>query len=473
MKRVVLGVAVAATLGASGIYLANADAAETQAPAQLQAEAYSAQSGAQTENTRDTGGGRNVGWLANGDWMEYTNVTIAGADLTARIAAQNPDGGSIELHLGTRDGALLATFPVAFTGNWQKWTTVAAKATSVPTGPQTLFAVMKSASHSDFVNINYFTLGTGTGAGASATPTSAAPSSPAPTPSASTGTSGGGWVKVDQAAWQKQLAAFDAIVPAPVTAGTTRVPEFHVDCTVSNEAKDDPIVFPGQPGASHMHTFFGPGTTASTTPAGLLASQKTTCNSAGDNSAYWVPQLQHNGAPVPIKSMRVYYGSRVKDPSTVKPFPAGLVVVQGDAKLQVPTPKGASGQFWCAGSAEIGRSADGNWPVCAPGGNLIFQLVFQDCWDGVNLDSPNHKLHMGPPKNGVCTGDYPVAVPDLSFMVNYNSLGGDGLTLSSGMASSMHGDFMMGWDPKALGALVKTCVDQNAKCGVTPGFVGG
>jgi hypothetical protein len=175
-----------------------------------------------------------------------------------------------------------------------------------------------------------------------------------------------------------------------------------------------------------------------------------------------------------MKSMRIYYGSRVKDPSKVKPFPQGLVMVQGDAKLQVPTPKNAgSNQFWCAGSAEIGRSADGNMPLCAKGGNLIFQLVFKDCWDGKNLDSPDHKSHMGDPVNGVCAGNYPVAIPDLSFMVNYDSLGGDGLKLSSGLPSSMHGDFMDGWDAAHLNALVKSCLNQSAKCGTTPVFAGG
>jgi hypothetical protein len=282
-----------------------------------------------------------------------------------------------------------------------------------------------------------------------------------------------GWVDVDQARYQRELADYQGIVPPPVPAGTTRVPEFHTDCTIANEAKDDAIIFPRLPGASHMHTFFGPRNDAFMTTETLLAAGSTTCNSPGDNAAYWVPQLQRNGVAVPFKSMRVYYGSRLPDPSAVRPFPPGLVMVQGDAKLQVPTQKGQGNQFWCAGSAEVGRSADGNWPVCAPGGNLIYQLTFKDCWDGKHIDSPDHKSHMGDPVAGKCQGSYPVAVPNLSYMVNYDILGGDGLALSSGMASSMHGDFMNGWDHVKLAALVKTCLNQNAKCGTTPSFTGG
>lgn len=475
--KVVLGAAVVATLGASGFYLANASAAETTVPGRLQAEAYSAQSGAQTEGTNDADGGKDVGWLATGDWLEYKGVTVTGAALSARVASQNTDGGSIELHLGSQTGALLATFPIASTGNWQSWKTVTATAASVPAGPQTLFAVMKSKSPSDFVNLNWFTLGPATAptsAPSSATPSSSTPASATPSASASAtaGAPAAGYVPVDQAAYQKELDAFDAIQPLAIPAGTTRVPEFHTDCAVSGTAPDDPIVFPNMPGASHDHTFFGPKVDASSTGAKLLT-ETTNCSSPGDNSAYWAPTLLKDGKPVPMKSFRAYYGSRLKDPSKVTPFPPGLVMVQGDAKRQVATPKGAAGQFWCAGSAEIGRSADGNWPVCAAGGNLIYQLTFQDCWDGKNVDSPDHKSHMGPSVDGACTGDYPVAVPDISLMINYDSLGGDGLALSSGMASSMHGDFMNAWTPADLSALVKICIDQNAKCGDTPTFTGG
>ncbi|WP_440067021.1 DUF1996 domain-containing protein [Streptosporangium sp. OZ121] len=303
------------------------------------------------------------------------------------------------------------------------------------------------------------------------TPKPTTTSTPKPTSSATPTTTApaGGWVPVNQAAWKKTLDAYNKVAPQAVPAGIVRVPEFHTNCEVANEAKDDPVVLPGLVGASHMHTFFGPKVTANTTVEDLFTSA-TNCDAPGDHSAYWAPTLLKNGKSVPMKNFRVYYGSRLKDPSEVVPFPPGLVVVQGDAKRQVATPKGASGQFWCAGSAETGRSADGNWPVCAPGGNLIYQLTFQDCWDGKHIDSPDHKSHMGPAKNGTCSGDYPVAVPNLSFMLGYDSLGGDGLSLSSGLPSSIHGDFMNAWKPEALGALVKVCLNAKAKCGTTPGW---
>jgi hypothetical protein len=381
--RLLLAASLAAGVAASGVYLVSADAAETVVPGRVQAESYAAQSGARTENTGDTGGGQDVGWLADGDWLRYDNVT-PGATVTVRVASNTSAGGTVELHTGTPTGPLLASFGITKTGGWQSWVTVSAVAATRPAGAQTVFAVMTSASRDDFVNLNWFTFG---------------PSVPSPTPTVSPAapTPAAGWVAVDEAEWQKELAAYNAVTPAPVAPGTTRVPEFHTNCTVANSAEDDAIVLPNLPGASHMHTFFGPRNDASMTTDKLLAATSTTCDAPGDNSAYWVPELQKNGAPVPIRSMRIYYGSRVADPSEVRPFPPGLVMVEGDAKKQAATPKGAG----------------------------------------------------------------------------YDSLGGDGLALSSGMASSMHGDFMNGWDHEKLADLVKTCLDQKAKCGTTPTFAGG
>src|SRR3954453_7507495 len=75
--RTALAGAVAVALGGSGIYVANASAAETVVPGRVQAESYAAQSGAQVEGTGGADGGKNVGWLAAGDWLRYDNVSVA------------------------------------------------------------------------------------------------------------------------------------------------------------------------------------------------------------------------------------------------------------------------------------------------------------------------------------------------------------------------------------------------------------
>ncbi|MGX6601050.1 DUF1996 domain-containing protein [Micromonosporaceae bacterium Da 78-11] len=473
VTRTVLGAAIAVAVGGSGLYIATANADETPVAGRLQAEAFAAQSGAQTENTGDTDGGKNVGWLADGDWLRYDGVTI-GSSVSARIASDNSAGGSIELHLGSATGKLLTTIAVAKTGGWQKWVTTTA-AVEAPAGKQTLFAVLKSPQRSDFVNLNWFTLGATTpGTATPTTPGSTAPTTPATTAPTTAPPAGAGWVDVDQAAWAKQLAEFKAMPFRPITNNPVRVAEFNAACTVSHSKADDPIVLPNLPGGSHMHSFLGNDSTdAATTTDTLLKNVGSSCKPGDDHSAYWIPTLYENGKAVEPHGVTVYYGSRLPDTTKTVPFPQGFRMIVGDAKKQAETPKGANGQFWCAGAGgEAGRSADGNWPVCAKTAELTFQLTFPDCWDGVHLDSPDHKSHVGgADSKGVCSGKFPLAIPSLSFVIGYPTSGSDaGFKLSSGNASSMHGDAFFAWENDALGHRVKDCIVQKAKCNTAGTF---
>ena len=418
----------------------------------VQAESFAAQSGAGTESTADTGGGQNVAFLGAGDWLRYDAVDLGAAGdlaVSARIASATGGSGAIELRTGSPTGPLLTTFPVAATGGWQTWVTRTATATAHPTGKQTVFAVMQNPAGGDFVNINWFSFGTG-------------PAGDNP-----------GWVVMDRARWDAQLAAFRALPTHPAPANAVRVAEFNAACRYSHSRPDDPIVFPGLAGASHMHTFVGnTSTDANTTTQSLLAHAGSSCAPATDLSAYWIPTLYDRGRAVEPSGVTVYYGSRLNSPAATVPFPQGFRMIAGDARLQVPTPRGSVNQFYCAGpGGEIGRSADGNWPVCAPTADLMFQLVFPDCWDGRHLDSPDHKSHVRYTYDGTCGGDHPVAIPSISFVIAYRTSGSaDGFELASKMASSMHGDVFLAWDDTALGQRVKDCVVQKAKCNTEGGF---
>ena len=67
---------------------------------------------------------------------------------------------------------------------------------------------------------------------------------------------------------------------------------FISSCGFSHRAPDDPILFPGRPGASHDHSFVGNRTTnASSTLGSLLAGQTTCRNRPGDTAGYWMPTL--------------------------------------------------------------------------------------------------------------------------------------------------------------------------------------
>lgn len=70
-----------------------------------------------------TEGGFNIGWICQGEWLEYTvDVQQAGSyNIEARVASQN-SGGAFRIE---RDGVDL-TGPISFasTGGWQDWETV-------------------------------------------------------------------------------------------------------------------------------------------------------------------------------------------------------------------------------------------------------------------------------------------------------------------------------------------------------------
>src|SRR4051794_25634749 len=102
------------------------------------------------------------------------------------------------------------------------------------------------------------------------------------------------------------LAAFPAVAEATAKGGGGTGPtggdglppvlgKFSSVCFYDHTAKDDPIVFPNLPGASHSHDFISNNTTdAGSTTASLLAGMSNCFNSL-DTAAYWVPTLYKSG----------------------------------------------------------------------------------------------------------------------------------------------------------------------------------
>ncbi|MFI5838790.1 DUF1996 domain-containing protein [Catenuloplanes sp. NPDC051500] len=476
ISAVALGVAAVA-----GVPLAGAAETDVALPGTIRASAFAEQSGAQTEGTADAGGGKNVGWLAGGDWLRYNGVDLGAAGpvtASVRVAAAYADRtGSVEIHLDSTTGPVLATVPVTGTGGWQSWKTSTAAGTS-PGGRHDVYLVLKSGQKQDFVNLNWFGFaGTGSSASpsgspsvsapGSASPSASTPAAPVPSTSSAAAAPATGWIPVDQAKWQAQLDAFNATVPQAPPAGRGRNPEFNATCTYSHSGQNDPIVFPGMPGASHMHSFFGNrSTNANTTTDSLFQLTDTTCNPVEDHSAYWMPTLTVDGKAVESNMFIVYYGSLMADTTKTLPMPNGLRMLQGDSKKQVATPVGAVNQFYCSGGPLDGRarSADGNFPICGDGGTVHFTMRFADCWDGKNLDSPNHKDHVTNGANNTCPPSHPVRIPAVTLSIYFPTAGGTDMKLSSGLASSMHADGFFVWDVDAMNKRVKNCVIQAVAC---------
>ncbi len=119
-----------------------------------QAESFSAMDGVEVEDTQDTGGGQNVGWIDNGDWMTYSNVVLPSSpsgqyEITYRVASM--DGGSFKLE---QPGGATQFGQVSFngTGGWQTWSNVSHIVT-LPAGTNEL--AIASTSNNGW-NLNWF-----------------------------------------------------------------------------------------------------------------------------------------------------------------------------------------------------------------------------------------------------------------------------------------------------------------------------
>lgn len=107
----------------------------TLIPAKIQAENYTSMNGIQTETTTDAGGGLNIGYVDNNDWVDYLiNVPTTGTyTVDLRIAATTAIS-----QLQIKSGAtVLATVNVPNTGGWQNFQTVSTNI-SLSAGTQTI-----------------------------------------------------------------------------------------------------------------------------------------------------------------------------------------------------------------------------------------------------------------------------------------------------------------------------------------------
>ena len=102
----------------------------------IEAENWTAMSGVQTENTTDVGGGKNVGWIDNGDWMDYSISTSSAGSYTLNFRLATIYSGA-QFQVKNSSGQVLATVNVPTTGGFQTWQTVSATV-NLSAGAQTL-----------------------------------------------------------------------------------------------------------------------------------------------------------------------------------------------------------------------------------------------------------------------------------------------------------------------------------------------
>ncbi|WP_414720119.1 ThuA domain-containing protein [Umezawaea sp.] len=126
-------------------------------PTQVQGEAYTSSSGVQPAGHAGAVGGQTVGYIENGDWAAYSQVSTAGArQFTARVSSGGA-GGRIEVRSGSSTGPLLGSVAVPNTGGYDTFTSVSTALTGTATGQVVL--VFTGAGSGGLFDVDHFTLG--------------------------------------------------------------------------------------------------------------------------------------------------------------------------------------------------------------------------------------------------------------------------------------------------------------------------
>ncbi|MDR6788471.1 hypothetical protein J2Y58_001829 [Sphingomonas sp. BE138] len=362
--------------------------------------------------------------------------------------------------------------------------------------------------------------GGGSGGGGAAAPTAATPvaiapaasptpaPAPAPTPTPAPSPVSAG--SLSAATDYSQVASnFDMNAELVPSWGTGEIPAsaapdtdgaFRFICNPSHELRDDPVVFPGQPGKSHLHQFFG-NTLANgnSTYQSLRTSGASTCNSPLNRSAYWMPaMLNGKGGVVRPDFISIYYKRRPQnDPECQRmgkacvDLPRGLRFVFGYDMLN-GTPKTGAGYYNCQGpTAKSGHYVDIVEAAknCTVGNQLGAVISAPNCWDGKNLDSADHRAHVAYTSYGDwgyprCPDTHPYVIPTFTMGVWYTvdadldtSGSWDRSTSTWHLASdempgmpmmrpgsTFHADWFGAWDDTVMRMWTDHCINKLLNC---------
>ncbi len=288
-----------------------------------------------------------------------------------------------------------------------------------------------------------------------------------------------------------------AIAPS---AAPDVVGAFRFICNAGQVSFDDPIVYPGQPGKSHLHQFFGnTSADAASTYASLRTSGESTCASPLNRSAYWMPAMMNGkGQVVRPDYVSIYYKRRpVSDPECRRQgtacveIPRGLRFIFGFDMLNHKAQKTGGGYFSCDGPTGIA----GHYPTivdvaknCPVGNKLGAVISAPDCWNGKDLDSPDHRSHVAYGRYGDdggyrCPASHPYIIPTFTLGAWYSvdetldrsgkwdgtfaswHLSSDdmpGMPMKPG--SSFHTDWFGAWDDQVMKIWTDNCINRLLNC---------
>ncbi|WP_315662501.1 ThuA domain-containing protein [Amycolatopsis sp. PS_44_ISF1] len=143
--------------GGNGVPALTGDAESLLQPKLKQAEFYTRSSGIEVVAHEGASGGKRVGHIESGDWIEFDPVNLAGLGGIGYRVSSGGAGGTIEVHAGAPDGLLVQTAPVANTGGWDSYAELAPSAVTDPGGTGSLFLVFRGTDPGGLFDLDAIT----------------------------------------------------------------------------------------------------------------------------------------------------------------------------------------------------------------------------------------------------------------------------------------------------------------------------
>jgi hypothetical protein len=218
-----------------------------------------------------------------------------------------------------------------------------------------------------------------------------------------------------------------------------------------------------------MHDFFGNTSTDSNSTYSSMTSAGTTCGFSPDTAGYWVPSLVGpDGNFVEPERMLIYYRNRPISYGTTTVFPADFRILAGGVGSYPHA-------YWtCDGQSDGALESRAQTPPDCGTAALKLQVFFPSCWDGVSLDSSNHRSHVAYAFDAddgtstdigddTCPQSHPVKIPQIHLRVVYPVSNGPLYRLSDG-TTAPHADFWNTWNQGVLEQKVRDCLVAGINC---------